>query len=172
MDKKLAEKLLREAEIELNTGDCFKALKLIEPLLAEGDPAALFLYSHFSLLSLESDEEFEKRSIEMLKTAAGVGYLPAIYSLAVCYELGDRIAMDKLHAADLYKKAYEAGYFKAKLDHGLNIYYGSYGTPKDTTRGLELIRQAALEGDDKASDVLKELVHATTPLKQVRKNVE
>lgn len=157
MDKTLAEKLLQDAEIEMNEGDCAKAYELIKPLLAEGNPAAVFLYSHFSMSGVESEEEFEKRSIEMLKTAADAGFVPAIYSLAVCYELGDRVAMNKAHAADLFKHAAEAGYSKAKISHGLNAYYGSYGVPKDPVLGLGLIREAASEGCDEASEALRDL---------------
>ena len=157
MDKHLTEKLLQDAGIEMNSGSCAKAYELIEPLLAEGNPAALFLYSHFSLPETELEEEFEKRSIEMLKTAAEAGFAPAIYSLAVCYELGDRIAMNKVLAAELFKQASEAGYSKAKVSHGLNIYYGSYGVPKDAVLGLELIREAASEGCDEALEVLRDL---------------
>ena len=157
MDKDLTEKLLQDAEVEMDNGDCAKAYKLIEPLLAEGNPAALFLYSHFSVSGVEREEEFEKRSIEMLKTAAEVGFAPAIYSLAVSYELGDRIAMNKIRAADLFKQAAEAGYLKAKVSHGLNIYYGSYGIPKDAALGLELISEAASEGCDEALEALRDL---------------
>ena len=157
MDKNLAVKLLQDAEIEIDNGDCAKAYDLIAPLLAEGNPEALFLYSHFSISGVESEKEFEKRSIEMLKTAAGAEFLPAIYSLAVCYELGDRVAMDKAHAANLFKKAAEAGYSKAKVSHGLNIYHGSYGVAKDAVLGFELIKEAALEGCDEALEALRDI---------------
>lgn len=157
MDKTRTDKLLHDAEMRMEEGEFKKAFELIEPLLAEGNAAALFLYSHFSLSGMEREEEFEKRSIEMLKTAAEAEFLPAIYSLAVCYELGDRVAMDKAHAANLFKQAAEAGYAKAKVSHGLNTYYGSYGVPRDAVLGLELIREAALEGCDEASEALRDL---------------
>ncbi len=157
MDKTHTEKLLHDAEMKMENGQFKTAYELIEPLLAKGNPAALFLYSHFSLSGTEREEEFEKRSIEMLKTAAETGFAPAVYSLAVCYELGDRIAMNKVRAADLFKQAAEARYAKAKVSHGLNTYYGSYGVSKDTVLGLELIREAASEGCDEASEALRDL---------------
>lgn len=157
MNKTHNDQLLHDAEMKMGNGEFKKAYELIEPLLAEGNPTALFLYSHFSLSGTEREEEFEKRSIEMLKTAAETGFAPAVYSLAVCYELGDRIAMSKVRAADLFKQAAEAGYTKAKVSHGLNTYYGSYGVPKDAVLGLELIREAASEGCDEASEALRDL---------------
>lgn len=157
MDEIFIDKLLQDAEVKMDNGEFKKAYELIEPLLAEGNPAALFLYSHFSLSGVETEKEFESRSIEMLKTAAKAGFLPAIYSLAVCYELGDRVATDKAHAANLFKQAADAGYSKAKVSHGLNVYHGSYGVAKDAVLGLELIKEAASEGCDEASEALHDL---------------
>lgn len=157
MDTTHTDKLLHDAELKMKSGEFKKAYELIEPLLSEGNPAALFLYSHFSLSGTEDENEFEKRSIEMLKTAAESGFLPAIYSLAVCYELGDRVQIDEVRAAYLFKQAAEAGYLKAKVSHGLNLYYGSYGVAKDATLGLALIKDAAIEGCDEATEALRDL---------------
>ncbi len=56
-----------------------------------------------------------------------MGYAPAIYSLAVCYDLGDLVTRDADKASLLFKQAAELGHSKAKLNHGLDLFYGSNG---------------------------------------------
>jgi TPR repeat protein len=155
MDTHTAEKLVADAEAALNTVGCEAAYKLIEPLLAEGNPAALFLYSHFSFSELETEEEFDKRRIEMLRRAAGLGYAPALHALGVCYDTGDLVEGDPSYAATLLKAAAEKGHPKAKFLHGLNLFYASNGMHKDEELGLQLIRDAAQEGVEEAQEYLK-----------------
>ena len=50
-----------------------------------------------------------------------------------------------------------AGNPKAKLSHGLDLFYGSNGMPKDEQRGLILIKQAMAENVDDAVDALERL---------------
>jgi TPR repeat protein len=154
MDIHNTEKLVADAEIALNKGECEAAYKLIEPLLAEDNPGALFIYSHFSFAGSETEEEFDKRRIEMLKRAADQGYGPAIYTLGTCYEIGDLVEADPIYAAELLRIAAEMGYSKAKFRHGLNLYYGSNGMPKNESKGLELIHAAANAGVEEASEYL------------------
>jgi TPR repeat protein len=154
MDTHTAEKLVADAEAALNTVGCEAAYKLIKPLLAEGNPAALFLYSHFSISRVETEEEFDKRRIEMLRRAAGLGYAPALYALGVCYDTGDLVEGDPSYAATLFKAAAEKGYPKAKFLHGLNLLYASNGMPKDEASGLQWIRNAAHEEVEEAQEYL------------------
>ncbi len=158
MENNDEQKILQDAETALNTlGDCSVVYELIKPLLIKNNPAALFLYSTFSVAGMETDDEFDIRRMELLNKSAESGYLPAIYELAVCYDLGDLVEQDHTIAGGLYKKAAEAGYAKAKLSHGLNLFYGSHGMPKDKEFGLSLIKQAANENIDGAVDALKQL---------------
>lgn len=149
------EKLLEAAESALDSLGCKAALTLLEPLLAKREPGALYLYSRFSVSESESENEFEVRSLQMLKEASDAGYLPAIYSLAFCYEIGDLVEADPNYAASLFKVAADKGYSKAKFRHGLNVYYGTQGMPESKPLGLELIRAAADEGVEDASDYLR-----------------
>jgi TPR repeat protein len=148
------EKLLQAAEAALDSLGCEAAYKLLEPLLAARNPGALYLYSRFSIAEKESEKEFEMRSIRMLREAADAGYLPAVYSLAICHEVGDLVEADPGYAASLFKAAADKGYPKAKFRHGLNVYYGSNGVNQNTAQGLELIRAAAEEGVEDAIDFL------------------
>lgn len=135
---------LRASQL-IDSGDCAEAYKLLKPLIDEGQAEALFLFSKFSIRS-ESDEEFERRSLKCLERAAAAHYPPALYALGVCYDAGEMTAYDPLMAARLFEQAAIGGYAKAKLSHGLNLYYGSNGVMKDVTAGLEFIRAAADDG--------------------------
>ena len=150
-------KILGDAEDALDTAGAMEAYRLLEPLIAANNPAALFLYSTFGLSGMETHEEFEGRRLKLLKTASEAGYVPAIFELAVCYDLGDLVEKDAIQAAFFYQQASEAGYPKAMFSHGLNLFYGSNGVPKDEQYGLALIKQAADENVDDAVDFLKQM---------------
>lgn len=149
--------ILKHAQELLDSGDCESALKSLQPLLEIGDAEALFLYSTFSVASLESEIEFERRGVQCLQLASQAGFLSALYALGVCYDLGDLIEPDSEKAAILFRKSAEAGYPKAKLNHGLNLYYGSNGIVEDKIQALSLIRQAANEGVESASEFLEQV---------------
>jgi TPR repeat protein len=154
MSDQTTEKLLQTAEMALDSLGCEAAYTLIEPLLVARNPGALYLYSRFSIAERESEKEFEMRSIRMLREASDAGYLPAVYSLALCHEVGDLVEANPAYAASLFKAAAEKGYPKAKFRHGLNLYYGSNGMTQSAALGLELIGAAAEEGVEDATDFL------------------
>ena len=114
----------------------------------------MFLYSKFALKS-ETDEEFERRSVACLERAAEAGYGPAPYSLGVCYDSGELVAFDPVKAAMLFEEASKHGYAKAKSSHGLHLFYGSNGVPKDVAAGMALIRAAADERVEDAIEFLR-----------------
>jgi TPR repeat protein len=157
MDKQNSGEILREARDKLAIGSCRAAYKLLIPLLDEKNPEALFLYSTFSISGTETDADFDVRRIELLEASSSAGYAPAMYELAICFDIGDLVARDVVKASSLYKKAAEAGYAKAKLSHGLNLYYGSNGMQKDEILGLNFISQAVSESVEGAGEVLREL---------------
>jgi TPR repeat protein len=113
MDNKAATKILEEAEKALDAIGAKAAYELLEPLIAERNAAALFLYACFSISGEETDEEFDARRIKLLRETASLGYAPAIYQLAMCYEIGDLVERDTVLASALYKQAAEAGYPKS-----------------------------------------------------------
>jgi TPR repeat protein len=140
----------------IEVGECQKAYKLLAPLLDEGMPEAQFIYSTFSVSGEESIEQFEKRSISLLELASNAGYAPAMYALATCYDAGDIVARDEGKASSLYRKAAELGYPKAKLSHGLNLFYGSNGVIKNQENGLCLMKEALTEGVEGAMEEIEQ----------------
>ncbi|MDD5273684.1 MAG: hypothetical protein PHU14_13305 [Methylovulum sp.] len=156
MDNKI-ETILRKAVKAIDSGDCQQAFELLSPLIDENYPESLFLYSTFSLSKIETESEFEARRIRLLQIASEAGYVPAIYELAVCYDVGDFVNKDNFKASGLYKKAAEGGNSKAKLYHGLNLFYGSNGLNRDQKLGLDYIKQAATEGIEEAGQKLIEI---------------
>jgi len=102
--------LLTRAEEEMNNGSCQTAYKLLQPLLAEQNPAAQFLYASFSIVGTETVEEFEARRIRLLQSASEAGYARAMYALAVCLDAGVGIDRDPNQAWSLFRKSAEAGY--------------------------------------------------------------
>ncbi len=149
--------LINRAKQEIDSGDINVAKEILLPLVGQKNPAAMLLYATVSADLNESNEEFEARSISLIQEAAGLGYEPAIYELAVCYMQGDRIHQAPELASSLFQSLAENGYSRAKLDHGLDLYYGSNGIQKDQQRGLDFIRQAVMEKIDEAKDVLAAL---------------
>lgn len=130
---------------------------MLRPLIDGDDPAALFLHAHFSLRDTESDEQFDARRLGILQRLTDLGYAPAVYELGICYEVGDLVPPDPLKAAALHKRAAELGNAKAKLSYGLNLFYGSNGTEKNSELGRAFIRQAADEDVEGAEARWKDL---------------
>lgn len=149
--------LLDRIKHKMQLGNFKAAYKLLVPLLEEKNPEALFLFSTFSVHGTETEDEFEERSIKLLHEASDAGYAPATYALAACYDNGDIVEKDSVKAAALYQKASEAGYSKAKVCHGLNLYYGSYGINRNRQEALALIKQAILEKAEGAIEIYEQL---------------
>lgn len=158
MARALVTDVIQKAREMIEVGECRKAYKLLAPLLAEKNPEAQFLYAKFSISGTESVEDFEARSISLLQASSAAGYAPAMYALAACYDSGDLVARDAVRASMLYEKAAEAGYPKAKLSHGMNLFYGANGIRKNEEHGLALIEQAIAENVDGAVEALEQIM--------------
>lgn len=147
---------ISDARRKIESGQIREALQVLRPLLETEVPEALFLYSTFSLAGTETEDEFEKRSFKLLKRAADLGHVPALYALGVCYEVGDLVEANPVYAASLLKTAAEMGHSKAKFRYGLDLYHGSNGVIRNQAAGLELIRAAAQDGVEDAEEYLKD----------------
>jgi TPR repeat protein len=154
--------LLKKARHEIDCGECKTALGILMPLIKGKNPEALFLYSMFSVSGEETDEEFEQRSISLLKESSDLGYAPAMYALAVCYKFGDLVPKDVSRSQALFKKSADAGYARAKLEHGLNLVYGTEKIEQNEKLGISLIKEAADEGLEEAIDTLQQLTKSGT----------
>lgn len=154
--------ILMQAEEALNCGKSREAFNLLQPLINEKNPEALFLYAHLSISGTETEKEFDERRINILRNLCESGYSPSCHELAICYDIGDIVEKNPEYASILYKKSSEFGYSKSKLSHGLNLYYGSNGIKRDEKLGLELIRQAKSENVEGADVILSELENTHT----------
>ncbi|MFO1389253.1 tetratricopeptide repeat protein [Cellvibrio sp.] len=152
MDSHLQEK----AEHLLENGDVEELYQLIEPYINARDPYALFLYSSFSLESLnESDDEFEKRSVELLKAASEGGLAEASYRLGVLYLYSDLPENEDAQSSVYFERAIAQGHSHSKFTYGFNLYYSVSQTKQDKNRGLRLMKDAADEGVALAAEELK-----------------
>lgn len=138
-------------------GDVEDLYELIEPFIAANDPYAQLLYSSFSLERLnESDEDFEKRSVALLKAASEGGLADASYRLGVLYLYGDMTAEQDQPSTFYFERAISQGHSHSKFTYGFSLYYEQTGHKK--ARGLQLLKEAADEGVELAVEELK-IIH-------------
>ena len=155
MSTKRTQKLLEKAKNKIESeGNPVEAYDILKPFIKKKCPKALFLFSMFSLPH-EADEQFEQRSVDLLKQASASGYAPAQFALGLCYEGGGILEQDPRKAAKLYREAAINGYAKAQLRYGLDLFYGSNGVEKNTDLNIKYIRKASDSGIDEASEFLK-----------------
>ena len=151
--KEKADQLFEDGEVE-------ELYQLIEPLLASNDPYAQLLYSSFSLERLnESDEDFEARSLALLKSASEGGLADASYRLGVLYLYGDAPVNSGENQSVYFERAITQGHSHSKFTYGFNLYYGTE-TKQDKPRGLQLLKEAADEGIELAKEELKIIYNA------------
>jgi len=145
-----------KADQLFENGDVEELYQLIEPFIKANDPYALFLYSSFSLERLnESDEDFEKRSIELLKGASDGGLADASYRLGVLYLYGDVPSEQDKNSSFYFERAIAQGHSHSKFTYGFNLYYGTDDVEQNKTRGIQLLKEAAQEGIKLAEEELK-----------------
>ncbi len=151
-----------KADQLFENGDVEELYELIAPFIAANDPYAQLLYSSFSLERLnESDEDFEKRSVALLKSASEGGLADASYRLGVLYLYGDMIAEQDESSTFYFERAISQGHSHSKFTHGFNLYYGNNQTKQDKPRGLQLLKEAADEGIELAAEELKIIYSAS-----------
>jgi len=144
---------LQMAKDFMDAGNYAEASKRLSPLVSARVPEAIFLASTFSSSADETDAQFELRSFHMLQESADLGYVPAMYALASCYDAGDLTAQDPAMAAEWYKRAADGGDLRAKFRYGLALSRG-VGVQRDRELGEKLIREAAESGVEDAMDNL------------------
>ncbi len=150
-----------QADQLFENGDVEELYELIAPFIAANDPYAQLLYSSFSLERLnESDEDFEKRSVELLKAASAGGLADASYRLGVLYLYGDMTAEQNQSSSFYFERAISQGHSHSKFTHGFNLYYGTDQTEQNKPRGIQLLKEAADEGIELAAEELKIIYNA------------
>ena len=151
------ENSIREkAEALLEEGELVELYALLAPYLEQGDGYAQFLYSSFSLESLnETEDEFEARSMQLLNSASEAGVAEASYRLGVIYLYGDFVENNSKRSSDYFERAIAQGHSHSKFTYGFNLYYGVGDVQQDKAKGLKLLQEAAQEGIALAVDELK-----------------
>lgn len=151
------ENSIREkAEALLEEGELVELYALLAPYLEQGDGYAQFLYSSFSLESLnETEDEFEARSMQLLNSASEAGVAEASYRLGVIYLYGDFVENNSKRSSDYFERAITQGHSHSKFTYGFNLYYGVGDVQQDKAKGLKLLQEAAQEGIALAADELK-----------------
>jgi TPR repeat protein len=154
---------IREKADQLfENGDVEELYELIAPFIEANDPYAQLLYSSFSLERLnESDDDFEKRSVALLKAASEGGLADASYRLGVLYLYGDMVAGQDESSSFYFERAISQGHSHSKFTHGFNLYYGTDQNPQNKPRGLQLLKEASDEGIELAKEELK-IIYAST----------
>lgn len=144
-----ADQLFEDGELE-------ELYQLIAPFIEANDPYAQLLYSSFSLERLnESDDDFEKRSVALLKSASEGGLADASYRLGVLYLYGDMVSGKDENSSVYFERAITQGHSHSKFTYGFSLYYGTDQTKQNKPRGIQLLKEAAEEGITLAEDELK-----------------
>jgi TPR repeat protein len=135
------QKLLADIHRNLDQGNYTEAAAICDFLIEKNcNVEAMFIRSHFGLPD-ESEETFNARRISLLKKAADIGHVSAIYELSIHLEEGDIVAQDKAKALHLLQHAADLGHPHATWRAGLMLIYAQPG--KDVKKGLALVEKAA-----------------------------
>lgn len=134
--------LIWEARQSIDEMNYQKARLLLDPLVSQGNPVALYFTASFSYQG-EPLDEYEKRHIRQLEASAEMGFAPAMHALAICYDAGDMVNRDTTKAALLFKKAAEAKHPHAQWIYGNDLLFGRNGIEYDEILGLKLISESA-----------------------------
>lgn len=148
--------VIREALAEVDKGNTKKSIELLEPLVEEGDAAALFYTSKISLTVEETLYDFEARSFKQLMRSADCGYAPAIHELGVQYDSGEFVSKDAKKAAQFFKRAAEKGHPHSQWIYGLDLLYGSNGIKKDESLGVDYVKKSARANFEGALESMSE----------------
>ncbi|XP_041982586.1 uncharacterized protein LOC121735738 [Aricia agestis] len=93
--------------------------------------------------------------LSLLRSAASRNHAPAIYNLALCYEMGRGVPVDEKIAMGLYRTA--ASMHHAGALFNLGVYYGQGrgGLPRDHVTAKRLLKLAAVQGQEEAVKAIK-----------------
>lgn len=84
-------------------------------------------YAQNGLGNIHTRQGEHEKALPWYQKAARQGYSPAIYRLAVIYEFGRGVPIDKQRAFELFKQAYEMGNMKAQREYAKRLIRGYFG---------------------------------------------
>jgi TPR repeat protein len=135
------QKLLDLARDHLNADQFAEASAVLMPLIAEGNPEALYLGAWYSWGD-ETVEAFDRRYLDWITKSAMLEYPPAMFELGVCYNEGELVRVDKAKAAQLFKRAAELKHAASQYHHAVDLLYGSNGIEKNESMGLKYLLES------------------------------
>ncbi len=123
-----------DAEKAYFIGDFATALKIVQPLAAQGDAKALNRLGSMYQLG-RGIEKNSTKAIELYLQSAAKGNAEAQNNLGISYLAGDGVAFDVAKAAEWFEKAAAQGYSYAHNNLGIIYGNGPGGYPRDPVRG-------------------------------------
>jgi len=138
------------AEKAFSDGDFDLLRKLLPPLIAQNNPAAIRLgVSVFEANTPPT--ECNRLFVEGMFKAAELGDLKSKYQVGVFYDLGDYgVPQDKTKAAVIFKEIAELGDSHCMWIHACDLLWGSGGFEVDEAKAIELLNAAASAGSANA----------------------
>lgn len=95
-------------------------------------------------------------ALRWFEKSAAAGYAPALYRLAVHYDLGEGVKVDKAKAFNLFKQASEAGHLIAATQYSRRLVLGYDGLTKIPLGFLKFLaclgRACIAKSDDREDD--------------------
>jgi TPR repeat protein len=139
-------------------GSISELYEFIKPFLENDDPYALYFSSRFSLGGWnETDDQFDKRSVEALTKAAEADVVEALYRLSALYFAGDIVKININAGKRCLDRAADLNFWPAKLSVGINLYYGSNGYPKNLVKAVDFVSEATRHNVEGASEILEKI---------------
>ena len=84
-------------------------------------------YAQIGLGNVHTRQGEHEKALPWYQKSARQGYSPAIYRMAVVYEFGRGVPMDKQRAFELFKQGYEMGNMKAQREYAKHLIRGYRG---------------------------------------------
>lgn len=141
---------LAAAEAALNEGDVHLLRELLQPFLAQGNPAAIRMNACLGDAGMSAAES-EKHFVEGMFQAAELGDSEALYQVGVFYDTGTYgIPTDKIKAAEIFEALSDRGHIHCMWLHACALLWGNGAIPRDEQRGLALLIAAAEHGSGNA----------------------
>jgi len=147
------QRVLDVARRDIKNGQIKKVYPRLAPLIARGNPEALFL-GCMARKPRESIGQYRRRHIQYLMQSADQEYPQALYALGRYHDIGDMVNLDRIKAAQLFKRAAELNHAQSQCIHGQHLLYGLHGIKKDESKGMDYVLKSAKSKFQGALEVL------------------
>lgn len=137
---------LQEAESFIVYENYDQAIAVLEPLVAQNNPHALYLLSYIYLSPKSDHLDFDK-GVPLLEKAVSLNYAPAIDELAGLYLVGDGVEKSEERALSYYEQGAQMGYGPSQFNSGI-MYKEGQGTTIDFAKAYFYLCMASLNIPD------------------------